>query len=180
MSALTTLCQTMPYEKISVGDIAKEAGIARQTFYAYAPSKDELLLSIIDDVFEEFFEKVSPVIINMDEIYRISLELFQTWNNNAEKLDLVLSVNLDHLVLQRIRRYITRLSGNALRENNIAYPEGYIMEYLIEYVTGSSFQVLRTWMAKGRKETPQQMAEFHRMVLHGSIVSMFNTFGINQ
>ena len=73
MSALATLCQAEPYEKISVGDIAKEAGIARQTFYAYAPSKDELLLSIIDDVFEEFFEKVSPVIINMDEIYRISL-----------------------------------------------------------------------------------------------------------
>ena len=180
MSALATLCQTQPYEKISVGDIAKEAGIARQTFYAYASSKDELLLNIIDDVFEKFFEKVSPVIINMDEIYRISLELFQTWNNNAEMLDLVLSVNLDHLVLQRIKRYITRIAGNALRENNIAYPEGYIMEYLIEYITGSSYQVLRAWMENGRKETPQQMAEFHRMVLHGSIISMFNQFGMNQ
>ena len=41
--------------KIRVGEITKRAQVSRQTFYLHYESKDELLVSLFDDVFSELF-----------------------------------------------------------------------------------------------------------------------------
>lgn len=42
-----------PLTEISVDDLAKGAGISRPTFYFYFPSKDAVLLTLLDRVLEE-------------------------------------------------------------------------------------------------------------------------------
>ena len=52
--ALRALMKKKPYQKIKIGEIANQAEVARPTFYLHYSSKDELLLSVFDDVFSEF------------------------------------------------------------------------------------------------------------------------------
>jgi AcrR family transcriptional regulator len=56
LAILTTaegLLATRPLSEISVDDLAKGAGISRPTFYFYFPSKDAVLLSLLDRVVTE-------------------------------------------------------------------------------------------------------------------------------
>src|SRR5215218_9356543 len=46
------LFQTRPLSEISVEDLASGAGISRPTFYFYFPSKDAVLLTLIDRLVE--------------------------------------------------------------------------------------------------------------------------------
>jgi AcrR family transcriptional regulator len=47
------LLEERPLREISVEDLAKGAGISRPTFYFYFPSKDAVLLTLVDRVVEE-------------------------------------------------------------------------------------------------------------------------------
>jgi AcrR family transcriptional regulator len=47
------LLEKQPWSQISVEDLARGAGISRPTFYFYFPSKDAVLLTLVDRLVEE-------------------------------------------------------------------------------------------------------------------------------
>jgi AcrR family transcriptional regulator len=47
------LLEERPLQEISVDDLARGAGISRPTFYFYFPSKDAVLLTLLDRMIEE-------------------------------------------------------------------------------------------------------------------------------
>src|SRR6478609_10009072 len=47
------LLEEQPLNEISVEDLARGAGISRPTFYFYFPSKDAVVLTLIDHMVEE-------------------------------------------------------------------------------------------------------------------------------
>ncbi|WBB68642.1 TetR/AcrR family transcriptional regulator [Micromonospora sp. WMMD812] len=47
------LLERRPFAEISIDDLARGAGISRPTFYFYFPSKDAVLLTLLDRVTEE-------------------------------------------------------------------------------------------------------------------------------
>lgn len=47
------LLESRPWSRISVEDLARGAGISRPTFYFYFPSKDAVLLTLVDRMVEE-------------------------------------------------------------------------------------------------------------------------------
>src|SRR5262245_32924988 len=51
------LLEERPLSEISVDDLAKGAGISRPTFYFYFPSKDAVVLTIIDRLVAEAAER---------------------------------------------------------------------------------------------------------------------------
>ena len=55
-AALATLMEEKPYKNIKVSEITDQALVARPTFYLHFKTKDELLLSVIDEFFTQFFE----------------------------------------------------------------------------------------------------------------------------
>jgi TetR/AcrR family transcriptional regulator, ethionamide resistance regulator len=53
LETATRLLDTRPLREISVDDLAKGAGISRPTFYFYFPSKDAVLMTLIERVITE-------------------------------------------------------------------------------------------------------------------------------
>lgn len=53
--AFTKVLQEKPYSKITIEDILKISGTSRSTFYSHYKTKDELLLSIVNHIFEHVF-----------------------------------------------------------------------------------------------------------------------------
>lgn len=57
-NCLLELMQTIPYEKIAVGDICQQAGVPRGMFYRYFDSKQDALYGLIDHILLEFVTDV--------------------------------------------------------------------------------------------------------------------------
>jgi len=46
------------FKRVTIGEIAREAGVSKMTFYKYFPNKTELAIVVLDEVFETSMEKV--------------------------------------------------------------------------------------------------------------------------
>lgn len=66
LSTLERLLEGRPLADISVDDLAKGAGISRPTFYFYFPSKDAVLLTLMDRIIAEADERADEALGLMD------------------------------------------------------------------------------------------------------------------
>ncbi len=60
------LLEERPLAEISVDDLARGAGISRPTFYFYFPSKDAVLLTLLDRIIAEADERADAALGPMD------------------------------------------------------------------------------------------------------------------
>ena len=123
-SSFLELMREKPYKKIGIGDITDRASIARQTFYTYFRSKDELLMSYMDEGFEEFFEEIQPMIIDIHQAEQIIEMLYQRWADHYKIMRMVLESDVDDLIYNRFRQYVNRALGNVLRRLDVKVKDG--------------------------------------------------------
>jgi len=148
MSALLTMMQEQPYNKIKVQDITGVAGLARQTFYLHYSSKDALLLDYIDDVFDDFYQEAEGIIrtvTGFDPI--IPTYVLRQWQKHKQFSKLVVEADVEHLIVKRFQNYVTRIIGLYIRSNpgmSIKDPEA--LKYAVDYFAGASWMILRRWL----------------------------------
>ncbi|SOJ58033.1 HTH-type transcriptional regulator EthR [Mycobacterium simulans] len=74
------LLENRPLSDISVDDLAKGAGISRPTFYFYFPSKDAVLLALLDQVVNEADSALQALVENgdgdRDHMWRTGINVF--------------------------------------------------------------------------------------------------------
>lgn len=61
LDATDRLLARYGYRKMTIDDLAKEAGIGKGTVYLYFPSKEEIALSYIDRIVERLIEKLQEI-----------------------------------------------------------------------------------------------------------------------
>ncbi|MFN0140298.1 MAG: TetR/AcrR family transcriptional regulator [Pyrinomonadaceae bacterium] len=61
LDATDRLLARYGYRKMTIDDLAKEAGIGKGTVYLYFPSKEEIALSHIDRIVERLIEKLQEI-----------------------------------------------------------------------------------------------------------------------
>ena len=171
--SILELLDEKPYAKITVADIAERANIARQTFYNYYQTKDELMLSFMDDVFEDFFDAIEGKLDSVEESYdMVNRELYSHWYKNSDILLKVINANIDNLVFERFRRYITRILGNMLRRNDLRVTNPDIIGYTVDYIAGASFHVILRWMKEGTPYDPEFMGRFQSLLMQNNTLGM--------
>jgi AcrR family transcriptional regulator len=160
--ALLDLLEHHDYSKISVSQITEKADVARTTFYSHFQSKDELLLSYIDDIFENFFTKLldrypQQSLSNLE--HKVPLMMLEEWKKNQDALDRIRSANVDYLIFQRIRENLL----NAFQEETAQVLGGSsspVMEqYIASFVSAAIFSVLIQWMDNDMKEPSEAVAK---------------------
>ena len=85
--ALLQLMKQKSFRDIQVTEIADHSQVARPTFYLHHQSKQELLLSHVDDVFNESYEVLSATLGN-DQTgpKQQNMMMFQYWERYADIL----------------------------------------------------------------------------------------------
>jgi TetR/AcrR family transcriptional regulator, ethionamide resistance regulator len=82
------LLEQRPLADISVDDLAKGAGISRPTFYFYFPSKDAVLLTLLERVIDEADRNADAAMGGMDEsvdpagVWKAINALFKTFGSH--------------------------------------------------------------------------------------------------
>jgi AcrR family transcriptional regulator len=166
--ALIHLIVEKPINEVTVQDVLDRSGVGRSTFYLHYRDKDDLLVSQL----EKFLEFMSTVLsARSDKSNRVApvAEMFEHIGNQ-NKLYRVLS-DSGHLkdFFDLAEGYFARGIERRLAESGkFAKIPKRELAARASALSGSLLSLLRWWLDRGEKETPQQMDEiFHRMVWTG-------------
>jgi AcrR family transcriptional regulator len=156
--ALLDLMREKPYHKITISEIAKRAEVARPTFYAHFETKEDLLLSHIDDVVESIDGKIEE---ELERPHRpdatLPTSFFEQWLEHADTIRLILSAGVDHFIMKRFQRHVKEQYARGI-EMAIAPPVNPVLAgYVIDYLAGAMHMVFTRWVKEGMQQPPEVM-----------------------
>lgn len=155
--ALKQLMAQKPYAKIKVSEIVVLADVARPTFYMHFETKDALLYSLFDDVFDTFKLKLAEDIdVENFNLKNIAVNTFKYWELNAETLEILLDAQIDLIVLEQFRQCIADTSHKIRTAKQIESTPA--ADYIDDYLAGGLYMLLKRWVQSGRKMSPEEMS----------------------
>lgn len=168
--ALLELLQKRRLESIQIKEITDLADVSRPAFYLHFESKEELLLSHIDDLFAQLHKAVFEEVAKHQQV---TLELlvmtsFQLWGKEAKAWKVAWEIENKDLLLIRLRGHMAALMAEFATSpdsNIIQHPT--MHEYVVDFMTGGVYMLLRRWAAEGAKTPVEQMGRLaYQLVAH--------------
>ncbi len=168
-SGLTDLMKQKPVNKITVKELSDYIDINRGTFYLHHKDVFDLLESIENELMQELkkvFEKyridgfqAQPVLFLTDA--------FHFLEHNAEIVTVLLSTNGDIIFINRMKEFVKEeCLNNWMQLYDFSNPFQY--EYLYSFIINGIIGLFQTWLNRGRKETPEEMAHIAEQIIsHG-------------
>jgi AcrR family transcriptional regulator len=147
--------------KVTVSQIAAHADVSRQAFYLHFTSKEDLLLSHIDDIFDSIRAALvpGPSHPHRTGLRELFVAAFEEWQRHAASLELVMRLEDRDRLMHRIRLHISGLMHLFTRygRDDIASPP--LFGYVIDYRSGGMFLLLKSWLHDGCSVPPKEMAD---------------------
>lgn len=160
-NALLELLKKRRLDSIQIKEITDLADVSRPAFYLHFESKEDLLLSHIDDLFAQLHKAVFAEAAKSNNLSLKTLVMtsFALWGKEAPAWQVALQVENKDLLLARLRRHMA-----AIMDEFAAYPSSNITqhplnEYVVDFVTGGVYMLLRRWAEEGMKTSAEQMGE---------------------
>src|SRR5438132_7977260 len=137
--ALIGLMKEKSFEDIQITELTERAQVSRPAFYLHFRSKQELLLSHVDVIFDEFHAEVSREIArgNIDR-KRISIMLFQYWERYAETLRMVIQAEIPDILLERLKAYVGVMMKEIAAKPRKSAVDPRLNELIVGYVAGGA------------------------------------------
>jgi AcrR family transcriptional regulator len=155
--ALLSLLREKPFRDIQVTEIVERAEVSRAAFYLHFRSKEELLFSHVDSVFEAFhLELAGEVAAGRVDLRRFTTLLFEYWERYAPTLRLVIEADMQQVLLERLRGYVETTMAT-LDAGAGAEPDPRTHSYVVDFVAGGSYLLLTRWIASGMPTPAEEM-----------------------
>lgn len=132
------------FKKVSMDEIAREAGVTKKTVYTYFSSKEELfkyfiqeeldnMKKIVEDIEKEdldFFEAVHQIIFQLIK-YKNKRQFFKLMTNEAEVLKSSIASKSLNLIDEQIQSYIYDIVKNAMDKGYIKKENPEVVTFLV-------------------------------------------------
>lgn len=156
--ALVQLMEEKPFERITVTDIARRAGVSRNAYYRNYPSKEAILAGYLDGV----VEGISGALSRFDAVTqtREAWEaLLAATHDFAPRYQLLLKAGYGSLIRERVRdASCMPRSGNEL-----------VDRYVASWWAGAVCSVLEDWARAGEDMSPEELAALGTMLMRRGI-----------
>lgn len=156
-NALLALMAEKPFREIRITEIADRAEVSRPAFYLHFRSKEELLLSHVDAVFDAFHEALSADIAEgRIDRRRFCVMLFDYWGQYAGTLRMVIQADVEHVLLDRLRDYFSAIMAE-LHARTGRQVDPVLQAFRVDFAAGGAYQLLTRWIMAGMPYPPEQM-----------------------
>lgn len=165
--ALLNLLKEKPYQKISITEVNQRADLSRRTFYEHFESKDDLLISLVDDILEPIFVEMTEAIaasVHGTRSETAFIMLFEQWQANEEVLELIRQTKSDLLILERLHTWFQSARDEALYPQIKNYNQ-LMADYTISLIAGAFYMALIRWAQEGMRHPPELMGRYLFAVL---------------
>jgi AcrR family transcriptional regulator len=157
MEALLLLMDTMPYDKITISDITKKAGLARQTFYRNYSGKDDIILQYLDSVFTNDFFTITD---GRDETGRYVMKVtlsFRSIIKERQRMVKLPREDTEHLLIaytQRWEDYVIDFGGD-----KVSPEEKLLFRYKVKFQVGGAFRMIVDWIKNDMPMPPDEVGD---------------------
>ncbi len=165
--ALFELLKQKPLAKIQIKEIAEVAGLSRPSFYKQFETKEQLFFTHVDDVFDQISQEVFTEAQSGKQMDMMTLltAIFRQWQQHQQLLRWVFQVQNSELVMKALQsqaREIKKLFDQFLPPLELAQE---YEEYVIGFLTGGMYMLLKRWLDNDMRESPERMAALTFMLL---------------
>ena len=155
--AMVDLLHQESFDHITTVELARAAGISRSSFYTHYKDKYDMiehyqqkLFHKLEYIFEKYAQdKRSAIIEVFDFRIRESLLSALLTENGTKEIQTFLRHKFQIMLAEDLQE---RFSSKLLSQVE--------KEYSYVYLTNAFFGVCQMWIARGKKESPEQMADF--------------------
>lgn len=160
--ALSELLNRKRYPNITIQEIIDRANVGRTTFYSHFSTKDDLLYSCIENVFESFNAHLMNDASQAHETHLIPVaELFEHIQENSRMVKGILALEGGELLSEKLKNYWSvKIEPYLLLQIPNGKEPRVPIPILTNYITSTVFELLRWWMKSGMSYTPQQMEQY--------------------
>ena len=166
VTGLLRLMRKVPYERIKVTDIVREAGVSRMTYYRHFKTNSDVLASLIDYIIRD----VNPVCHENrrnGDWYRFWLTLFDYADRYASALKTIIEAGQEHIILECLNRSaFPHLQKDESSETS----------YRLYFLSGAMYNVFIEWLKKEQRETPAEMASVCCSFMKGLVSEEAGTY----
>jgi AcrR family transcriptional regulator len=147
-------------EKIKIKEICERAGLSRRTFYSHFETKEEILLTYLDEILDEMFvdfrnrrleEKGSVANFPI-----AATRFFQLWQSQAELYSLIKQTKSEELLINKLKEHHLK-TYYIIADHVFPVEEPEILNYFISHISMVFYGVLDEWMGNGMKRTPEEV-----------------------
>lgn len=165
-ASFTELLRTVPYPKITITDITAKAGIARHTFYNHYETKSDLLDHLVDSTLEEFFlilKDFDLFLADPAQEHTMLTAFFQTWKDHAEIVSLLKAVDIEFVIMERLKAFFTRFFYEKVKQE-MPGVDLQLARYVISFNSYSLLGILLPWFESGMKQKPEDLAGLYNLL----------------
>jgi AcrR family transcriptional regulator len=175
--ALIELMREKPFRSLQISEIANRAEVSRPTFYLHFASKEELLLSLVDVSFAEFFQDLLTA-LPQGQYSKLALctQLFVQWQRHQDTFALIVATDLQQEVAGRMRVYLKTVLEYLQTETGKPLAKGDAFELMVGFMAHGTYALLIEWGTQKLPYTPEQMGMFlHQLTISHEEVVMTDT-----
>lgn len=150
--SLMMLMEKKEFQKITITDITKKAGVSRMAFYRNYSIKEDIIMDYLDELFQLYLNEISQYM--QSDVYKFAYKFFSYFRKHMQ---LILNLNragLSSMILYKFDVYLNSIFENILHIN----PET-TNRFEIQFVAGGLYKILIEWINSGAKESDKEMAE---------------------
>jgi AcrR family transcriptional regulator len=157
-AALIGLMKEKSFQDIQITELTARAQVSRPAFYLHFRSKEELLLSHVDVIFDEFHAEVLREIArgHIDR-KRFSIMLFQYWERYAETLRMVIQAEKPDILLERLKEYVAVMMKELAAKTRKPAMDPLLKEFIVGFVAGGAYMLLTQWISNKMPFSAEQM-----------------------
>jgi AcrR family transcriptional regulator len=166
-SAMMELLREKRYDAITIQDLLDRANIGRSTFYAHYFDKEDVLVSLSEQMLEMFRQQLSQRKAGQGIIP--SLEIFQHAQENYQFFQAMLHGHAEELLWETVRVILSRtieetLTAACAGKGSPSIPLAVVAQYL----AGAFGNLLKWWLEADMSYSPEEMENiFQQLALPG-------------
>jgi AcrR family transcriptional regulator len=171
--ALLALMAEKPFRKIHVSEITERAGLARPTFYLHFRSREDLLLSHMDKIFERYMEEIEPF-LPQDDSGQLAAILFEQLQSNSTLVRLISQSEdeITHLIMERLQEYIRAVFGAFPVEGARRELPAHIGDFSLASLTGATYALVLQWVRADMPYSPDVMGKILMSLVRPGLVDV--------
>ena len=169
--AFSTLLSSKSYTRITIQEIIDEANIGRSTFYSHFETKDELLKSLRTDTFDKMHSN-NPT-LSSGNPHSMILDVLYHIKENEKIIKGVFLSESGELFMNYFKNYFS----NHIEQHLFASYNERIMDipkdFLINHISGSFLEMVKWWVSRNMKQTPEELTSYFISVISPVIMKMY-------
>lgn len=152
IQALLDLMEEMEYNKISVTEICRKAGLDRRTFYRNFDSKNDVLEQYVRFLEEEYIKMFAA--LDKPDKFAAAKIFFDFWSRHLDFIRNIKKCGLTDFVFQRFEKFSKEHTELLIGDDVLKLPAEYVFAFRI----GGFWNVMLTWAANDAVLSSDEMA----------------------